>query len=136
MMWVKLTRVEISEAKKRRRRTKIKKFLIVWTCISAISSPIPSWTEFAYRSYISFHESIVRFLVRLTFGIPGVFLFNCWLTYRERKGCERPKSFICLKCGEIKPADVGVKCHCGGDLEDIDSVKWVAEKDERPSKDR
>jgi len=135
-MWVKLTPVEISEAKKRHRRTKIRKFLIVWTCISAISSPIPSWTEFAYRSSISFYESIGRFLVRLTFGIPGVLLFNCWLAYRERKGYERTMRFICLKCGEIKPADGGLKCHCGGDLEDIDSVKWVAEKDERLSKDR
>ena len=45
------------------------------------------------------------------------------------------KTLICIKCGNMKNASLGIKCTCGGEFKDLDEVKWIDGNDRREGRE-
>ena len=119
-MWQKRTEQEIAEARKRdshTRRFVATLFGIVFGVIFVFVRG-RSWSLHHASPYVSWDEMLARIPFALIVG-----LLAGWIFYRFRPSSKR--TMICPHCDKTKFDDGVVRCSCGKDFVDIETVKWV-----------
>lgn len=118
-MWTQRTPAEIDEARRNRKRHRLKSALVVGTSVTLGTTFLFGWKEAADQSrfLVPANEILRRLPITIIVGtVVGL------LSYRF--GRERP-TVVCLKCGLAKYAAESAQCSCGGYFEEIEKVKWA-----------
>jgi ribosomal protein L37E len=118
-MWTKRTPAEIVEARRDRRRHRVKGAIFVGVLVTVGTTLSFGWIEAAPRGrfLVPVDELLGRLPMTIIFGlVAGLLGF--------RFGGKKT-TVVCSKCGRVDYAGDTKRCSCGGRLEDIEEMKWV-----------
>jgi ribosomal protein L37E len=118
-MWTKRTPAEIVEVRRDRRRHRVKGAIFFGVLVTLGTTLAFGGMEAARRGrfLVPFDELLRRLSMTLILGIvAGLLEFR----FRRKK-----PTVVCPKCGKADYAGDTSQCSCGGQLEDIEEMKWV-----------
>ena len=117
-MWVKRTPAEIVEGRRSRKRVRVKSAVFFGVFVAVLTTLLMGWREATDRGrfVVPLAEIPRRLPVSLIFGVLVGLLFY-------GLGSRKP-TVVCSKCGNVGYAGDSVHCPCGGQLEDIEEMKW------------
>jgi hypothetical protein len=119
-MWQKRTEDEIADAKRQAIRIRKRISILAGIGFAVLFMFVRGrgWSLHHASPYISWDEMPARIPFALVLG----FLAG-WVIYRFRSSSKR--TMICPHCDKTKFDDGAMRCSCGRDFVDIETVKWV-----------
>ena len=121
-MWVKLTSEELRVAQCRRWRELGRACALGVLLLTPFCTLCRGWQEAHRRGgYLVSPEEWSR---RWPYGVAVGIVFGGLLFWEE----QRKKVLVCLTCGKVKNPDKSPTCCCGGELEDIQKLRWFSEE--------
>ena len=119
-MWQKRTEQEITKVRRQASRTR-KFFAALFGVLVGVSFIFVrgrGWSSHHASRYVSWDEMPSRIPVALVVGIlAGWIIYRFWLPRR--------RTLICPHCDKPKADDGVIRCSCGRDFVDIETLKWV-----------
>jgi hypothetical protein len=120
-MWIKRKTCELTQAKRDRKREKIKSAIIF-----AIIVSVPLIFVFGTKGALDQGSFLVP-LAKIPFRFPFIIMFGVFLGLIRYFLPGKPV-VVCPKCGVTKYLDNFQQCACGGHFENIEEMKWIDER--------
>ena len=118
-MWVKRTPAEIVEVRRGRRRNRIRSAVIFGFFMTLMTTFTRGAREAADRGsvLVPLGELLTRLSMTFVFGLVSG-LVHYWFDQKK-------PTVVCSTCGTVRHAGDSSKCSCGGNLKNIEEMKWV-----------
>ena len=117
-MWVKKKPAEVVEARRLRKRDRVKSAVFIGMFVTVLTTCVMGWREAADRGHFLVALAAIprRLPASLFFGVISGLLYH-------RFGSRKPIG-VCAKCGAVGYTADSARCSCGGEFKDIEDMKW------------
>jgi len=122
-MWTRKTKEELVQTRKRQKIADILAAVVLWIFLSCFTAAVPGWGENAKVS--TFKDFLQRLPPRMAFWglVAGCSL---WGRFKVRKS-GKATAVVCLRCQTVKARQGETVCQCGGELVNLNEMKWLKE---------